>query len=109
MAWVALVVAGCLETAFAVSLKASEGFTRLVPSVLFAVFAAGSFGLLTYALRTLPVGTAYAVWTGIGAAGTAAVGMIWLGDPVTVARMVSVLLIVAGVVGLNLSGGGAHA
>ncbi len=106
MAWVYLVVAGCLETAFAVSLKASDGFSRLVPSLLFLVFSAGSFGLLTLALRDLPVGTAYAVWTGIGAAGTAAVGMVWLGDPVSVLRIVSVVLIVAGVVGLNLSGAG---
>ncbi|RJK94273.1 DMT family transporter [Vallicoccus soli] len=103
MAWAYLIVAGFLETAFAVSLKASEGFTRLVPSVLFAVFSVSSFGLLTLALRDLPVGTAYAVWTGIGAAGTAVVGMVWLGDPASVLRIVSIVLIVAGVVGLNLS------
>lgn len=101
--WLLLVVAGLLETGFAVALKASEGFSRWLPSVLFAVCAAGSFGLLTLALRDLPVGTAYAVWTGIGAAGTALVGMLWLGDPASVARVVCVALIVAGAVGLQLT------
>jgi quaternary ammonium compound-resistance protein SugE len=106
MAWVLLVIAGVLETAFAVSLKFSEGFTRPVPTVLFAVFAAGSFALLSIALRDLPVGTAYAVWTGIGAAGTAVIGMLFLGDAASVLRITSVTLIVAGVVGLNLAGSG---
>lgn len=104
MAWVLLIVAGLLETAFAVSLKFSEGFTRLWPTVAFGVFAAASFTLLNIALRTLPVGTAYAVWTGIGAAGTAIVGMAFLGDAVSTVRILSVVLIVAGVVGLNLAG-----
>ena len=104
MAWVLLIVAGLLETAFAVSLKFSEGFTRLWPTVAFGVFAAGSFTLLNMALRTLPVGTAYAVWTGIGAAGTAIVGMAFLGDAASTMRIFSVVLIVAGVVGLNLAG-----
>lgn len=104
MAWALLVVAGVFETAFAVSLKFSDGFTRLVPTVAFIAFAGASFTLLSIALRTLPVGTAYAVWTGIGAAGTAAVGMLWLGDPATTLRILSVLLIIAGVVGLNLAG-----
>ncbi len=108
MAWVLLIVAGCFETAFAISLKESEGFSRVVPSVLFVVFATVSFGLLTLALRDLPVGTAYAVWTGIGAVGTATVGMIAFGDVASVARIVSILLIVAGIVGLNLTGGSAH-
>lgn len=105
MAWIQLVVAGLFETAFAISLKQSHGFTRLVPSVLFVVFAVTSFVLLNLALRTLPVGTAYAVWTGIGAAGTALVGMLFLGEPAQVARIVSIILIVAGVVGLQLAGG----
>ena len=103
MAWVLLGIAGLLETCFALALKSSEGFSRVVPSVLFVVFAAGSFTLLTLALRDLPVGTAYAVWTGIGAAGTAVAGMIWLGDPTTVARLVCIGLIVAGAVGLQLT------
>lgn len=105
MAWMQLVVAGLFETAFAISLKQSHGFTRLAPSVLFVVFAVASFVLLNLALRTLPVGTAYAVWTGIGAAGTALVGMLFLGEPAQVARIVSIILIVAGVVGLQLAGG----
>ena len=108
MAWVLLVVAGVFETAFAVSLKNSEGFSRLWWTLSFVVFAAASFGLLTIALRTLPVGTAYAVWTGIGAAGTAVVGMVFLGDPVGTVRILSILLIVAGVVGLNLAPSAAH-
>ncbi|MFC7327622.1 DMT family transporter [Marinactinospora rubrisoli] len=106
MAWVLVIVAGMLETVFAVSLKQSAGFSRLWPSVLFVVAAAGSFTLLALALRTLPVGSAYAVWTGIGAAGTAVFGMLFLGDPVQVLRIVSIVLIVAGVVGLQLAGGG---
>ena len=104
MAWVWLILAGVLETAFAVSLKFSEGFTKLWPTVSFGVFALVSFGLLNAALRTLPVGTAYAVWTGIGAAGTAIVGMAFLGDAASTARILSVVLIIAGVVGLNLAG-----
>lgn len=102
MAWVLLVVAGVFETAFAVSLKLSNGFTRVVPTVLFVVFALVSFGLLALAMRDLPVGTAYAVWTGIGAAGTVLVGIAWLGESTQVARLVSITLIVAGVVGLRL-------
>lgn len=105
MAWIVVIVAGLLETGFALALKASDGFSRLVPSVLFVVFAAGSFSLLTYALRTLPVGSAYAVWTGIGAVGTAVVGMAVLGEGVSVLKVASVALVVAGVVGLSLSGG----
>ncbi len=105
MAWLLVIVAGLLETGFAVSLKQSSGFTQLVPTLLFAVFALGSFGLLTLALRSLEVGPAYAVWTGIGAAGTVIVGMIWLDEAVTVLKLVSVVLVVAGVVGLQLSGG----
>ncbi|WFE27439.1 multidrug efflux SMR transporter [Solwaraspora sp. WMMD791] len=102
MAWLMLVIAGLLETGFALALKQSAGFTRLVPSVTFIVFAAASFGLLSLAIRELPVGTAYAVWTGIGAAGTAIAGIVWYGEPSHVARLVSIALIVAGVVGLRL-------
>lgn len=106
MAWTLLVLAGLLETVFAVSLKLSDGFTRPAWVATFAVTAAGSFGLLALALRTLPVGTAYAVWTGIGAVGTAVVGMTFFGDPVTVARLVSLTLVVAGIVGLQLTSNG---
>ena len=104
MAWLIIVVAGVFETGFAVSLKLSQGITKLWPTISFAACALVSFGLLTLALRRLEVGAAYAVWTGIGAAGTAAVGMIFLGDAVSTLKLVSLALILAGVVGLNLSG-----
>ena len=104
MAWVALVAAGLFETAFAVLLKLSHGLSEPWPTAGFAVSALVSFGLLTFALRELEVGTAYAVWTGIGAAGTAIVGMLWLGESVSVIKLVSVGLVLAGVIGLNLSG-----
>jgi quaternary ammonium compound-resistance protein SugE len=101
MAWVLLVAAGLFETGFAVMLDASDGFTRRIPTLLFAVFALASFGLLNLALRDLPVGTAYAVWTGIGAAGTAIVGMIALEEPANATRIVAIALIVSGAVGLQ--------
>jgi quaternary ammonium compound-resistance protein SugE len=104
MPWVVLVTAGLFETAFAVLLKLSHGLTRLWPTIGFAISALISFGLLMVALRELDVGPAYAVWTGIGAAGTATVGMIVLGDAVSVVKLVSIGLVLAGVVGLNLSG-----
>lgn len=104
MAWTLLVIAGLFETGFAVFLKQSHGITRLWPTVAFAACALISFGLLTIALRSLEVGPAYAAWTGLGAAGTAAVGMIWLSETVSVLKLVSLTLILAGVVGLNLSG-----
>lgn len=104
MNWALVVIAGMCETVFAVTLKASHGFTRVVPTILFCVFALLSFGLLNLALRTLPVGSAYAVWTGIGAAGTAAIGMIFLGETTATLKIVSIVLIIAGVVGLQLSG-----
>ena len=104
MAWFLIVVAGLFETGFAVLLKQSHGITKLWPTVGFAICALISFGLLTYALRSLEVGPAYAVWTGLGAAGTAIVGMIALGEEVSTARLVSIALIVGGVVGLSLAG-----
>jgi quaternary ammonium compound-resistance protein SugE len=103
MAWLMVVVAGLFETGFALSLKASAGFSRTVPSVAFVVSAAVSFTLLATALKTLPVGPAYAVWTGIGAAGTAVAGILLYGEVVSVVKVVSIVLIVAGVVGLQLS------
>lgn len=101
MAWLWLVLAGVLEIGWAVGLKFTGGFTRLWPSVgtVLAMFA--SFGLLSLALKTLPMGTAYAVWTGIGAAGTAAVGMLFLGEPRDWARIGCLVMIVAGVAGLK--------
>jgi quaternary ammonium compound-resistance protein SugE len=105
MAWLLVVVAGLLETGFAVCLKLSHGFTRLWPTVAFCVFALGSFGLLTLSLRKLDVGPAYAVWTGIGAAGTAILGMVVLGDSAAPTRVLCIVLILAGVVGLKFVSG----
>src|SRR5262249_53023770 len=93
MAWLTILAAGLFETGFAVSLKMSHGLTRLWPTVAFAVCALLSFALLTIALRRLEVGPAYAVWTGIGAAGTAVVGMAFLGDAVSTMKLVSIGLI----------------
>lgn len=104
MAWFLLIVAGIFETGFAVFLKHSHGITRLWPTVGFAVCALISFALLTVALKSLEVGPAYAAWTGIGAAGTAAVGMLVLGEGVSAVKLGSIALILAGVIGLNLSG-----
>ncbi len=104
MAWLLIVIAGFFETGFAVLLKQSETFTKLWPTVGFAVCALISFTLLTIALRTLDVGPAYAVWTGLGAAGTALIGIAVLGEGASVTKIVSICLILAGVVGLNLSG-----
>lgn len=104
MAWLLVVVAGVFETGFAVLLKQSHGLTRLWPTVGFAICALVSFGLLTVALRHLQVGPAYAVWTGIGAAGTAAVGMIVLGETVSTLKLISIGLVIAGAIGLNLAG-----
>ena len=104
MAWLMVLAAGLFETGFAVALKLSHGMTRLWPTVIFAVCALLSFALLNVALRQLEVGAAYAVWTGIGAVGAAAVGMMFLGDAVSTLKLVSIGLILAGVIGLNLSG-----
>lgn len=104
MPWVLIVVAGVFETGFAVLLKQSHGLTRLWPTIGFAVCATISFGLLTLALRHLEVGPAYAVWTGLGAAGTAILGMLVLGDTVSTLKLVSIGLVIAGAIGLNLSG-----
>lgn len=103
MAWLLLIIAGLFEVAMASFLKLSKGFTQFWPSAGFVVCAVISFSLLAIALKSLPVGVAYAVWTGIGAAGTAIVGMIWLGDSTETIKIVSIVLIVAGVVGLQLS------
>lgn len=104
MAWLLVIVAGMLETGFAVCLKLSHGFTRLWPTIAFCVFALGSFGLLTLSLKKLDVGPAYAVWTGIGAVNTAIYGMIFLGDLVSVLKIISISLVIIGVIGLQLSG-----
>jgi quaternary ammonium compound-resistance protein SugE len=106
VAWTLVIIAGLFETGFALSLKASDGFTKPVPSVLFLVCAAASFALLSTGLRDLPVGSAYAVWTGIGAVGTAVAGMVLYDESTEVLRLLSIVLIVAGVVGLQVSSSG---
>ena len=102
MTWTILVIAGLLEVAWAVGLKYTHGFTRLVPSVLTLASMAASVFLLGLAMRQLPLGTAYAVWTGIGTVGTAIAGMILLGEPAGAMRLGCIALIVAGILGLKL-------
>lgn len=102
MAWLYLFIAGLFEVGWAIGLKYTEGFSRLVPSVLTVAAMVISIVLLGVALKTLPVGTAYAVWTGIGAVGTALLGIYLFGEPATAARLASIGLIVAGIVGLKL-------
>jgi len=102
MAWLLLSLAGVLEIAFAYFMKSSEGFSRLLPAVLTVAFGLASVTMLSFSLRSLPVGTGYAVWTGIGAAGTAIVGMVLLGESAQPMRLLCLALILLGVVGLKL-------
>ena len=104
MAWAILVVAGLFETGWAIGLKFTEGFTKPVPSILTVVAMALSMGLLGLAVRSLSVGTAYAVWTGIGSTGTVLLGIYFFGEPATAARLACIGLIVAGIVGLKFVG-----
>jgi quaternary ammonium compound-resistance protein SugE len=106
MAWIYLFIAGIFEIGFAMGLKYSEGFTRLWPTVAMAVSGALSFYLLSVSMKSLPVGTAYAVWTGIGAAGTVVLGIAFLKEPSDLLRLVSISLIVVGIVGLRISSPG---
>src|SRR6185295_2024390 len=103
MSWIYLVVAGLFEVAWAIGLKYTDGFSRLWPSLGTLASMVVSFLLLAEALKTIPVGTGYAVWTGIGAAGTALLGMIFLGESREVLRLLCLLVIVAGIVGLKLT------
>lgn len=103
-AWLLLVIAGLFEIVWALGLKYSDGFSKLVPSIVVVIAAAVSFWLLAMAMRVLPAGTAYAVWTGIGAAGTALLGIAWLGEPATALRLSCIVLIIAGVLGLKVVG-----
>ncbi|HVG95257.1 MAG TPA: quaternary ammonium compound efflux SMR transporter SugE [Planctomycetota bacterium] len=103
MAWVYLLLAGLLEIAWMAGMKYSDGFSRLVPSVLTVAALVGSFILLLFAIRTIPMGTAYAVWTGVGAAGAAIVGILLFDEPADLARLLCVAVVVAGVVGLKLT------
>ena len=102
MPWLVLILSGLLETVWALALAQSAGFTRPAPSALFLAALAGSMVGLGYAVRTIPIGTGYAVWVGIGVAGTALVGMLFLDEPVNVLRVLSLLLIFAGVIGLKV-------
>lgn len=104
MAWLLLVLAGLFEVGWAIGLKYSEGFTRLVPTVLTGIALVISMGLLGLAVKALPVGTAYAVWTGIGAVGTAILGILLLGESADPVRLGSIALIAAGIIGLKLAG-----
>jgi quaternary ammonium compound-resistance protein SugE len=108
MAWIQLVIAGLLEIGWAIGLKYTEGFSRLWPSVATIAAMIASFALLAAALKTIPVGTGYAVWTGIGASGTAIIGMVFLGESRDVLRVVCLVLIVAGVVGLKFASPSGH-
>ncbi len=103
MSWIILFIAGLLEVVWAIGLKYTHGFTRLTPSVITVTAMIVSIVLLSWAMRSLPVGTAYAVWTGIGAVGAAITGILLLGEPASLARIASLALIVAGIVGLKLS------
>jgi quaternary ammonium compound-resistance protein SugE len=103
MAWVWLALAGLLEVGWAIGLKYTVGFTRVAPSVLVLAALAASVYFLALAARTIPIGTAYAVWTGIGAAGVAALGIVLFDEPRTVARLASLALVVSGIVGLRLA------
>lgn len=102
MAWIYLLVAGLFEVGWAIGLKYTEGFTRPVPVALTLLSMAASLGLLGLALKTLPIGTAYAVWTGIGTAGTALLGIYLLGESAAALRLACIGLILAGIVGLKL-------
>jgi quaternary ammonium compound-resistance protein SugE len=102
VAWIVLFIAGLMEVSWAIGLKYTEGFTRLVPSAVTLVCMASSVLLLALALKSLPIGTAYAVWTGIGAVGTAILGIVLFGEPATAARLACIGLIVAGIGGLKL-------
>lgn len=103
MNWLILILAGLLEVGWAVGLKYTDGFTRLWPSLITLAFMLASLLLLALALRHLPLGTAYAIWVGIGAVGTVIAGMLLWGEPASIARVLSIVLILAGVVGLKLA------
>ena len=103
MSWIILLIAGLLEVVWAIGLKYTHGFTRLTPSFITVTAMIVSIVLLSWAMRSLPVGTAYAVWTGIGAVGAAITGILLLGESASLARIASLALIVAGIIGLKLS------
>ncbi|MDR9439556.1 MAG: quaternary ammonium compound efflux SMR transporter SugE [Halomonas sp.] len=104
MAWIMLLVAGLLEVGWALGLKASQGFSRPLPSILTVLAMLASFYLLAQAMKDLPVGTAYAIWVGVGAVGTVLLGILLYGDSASPLRLTSLVLILAGLVGLKLAG-----
>lgn len=101
-AWIYLIVAGLLEVGFTSMMKLTENFTKLLPSLAFLVFSAGSFYFLTKAVQTIPLGTAYAIWTGIGAFGTIVIGIIVYNEPASILRMFFLFTLIASIVGLKL-------
>ncbi len=103
MAWIALLAAGLLEIAWAIAMKLSDGFTRPLPAAVTVVAMIASFALLATAMRQLPLGTAYTIWTGIGAVGAFAVGIVFLGEAITPARLLAAALIVGGIVLMKLT------
>ena len=103
MAWIILAIAGLFEVGWAIGLKYTEGFTRLWPTVGTVLSMVISLGLLGVAMKSLPVGSAYAIWVGVGAVGTVALGIVLLGEPMNAARLISVALIVAGIIGIKLT------
>ena len=103
MPWVYLLLAGLFEIFFTVALKFTEGFTRLIPSIITVIFIALSFFCVSQAMRSIPIGTAYAVWAGIGAAGTVICGIVFFGDSYNLIRILSLLLIIIGIFGLKLT------
>ena len=104
MAWIVLVLAGLLEVVWATTMKVSDGFTKVGPAVATGVFAAVSVWMLAYAMKHLPLGTAYPVWVGIGAVGTFIFGVMWFHEPMSALRVGSVGLIVLGIIGLKIAG-----
>src|SRR5271170_476895 len=103
ISWIYLLLAGLFEICFTVALKYSQGFTRLIPSIITAIFIVLSFFFVSQAMKTIPIGTAYAVWAGIGAAGTVVTGIIFFGDSYHIVRLLSIMLIIIGIIGLKLA------
>lgn len=103
MAWISLIVAGLLEVVWAFSMKQSEGFTRVVPTIVTLVMVVASFALLSFSMKSLPLGTAYTIWTGIGAVGAFLVGIAFLGEPASMLRVAAAILIVGGLLMMKLA------
>jgi len=103
-AWISLIIAGFFELIWTIGMKYSDGFTRLIPTIISVVGMLGSFIFLMYAVKHIPIGTAYAVWVGIGVIGIALFGIVWLNEPATIVRLMCIFLILIGVIGLRLSG-----